>query len=335
VGAGRTIAVAVLAALGAAAGSAGCGNDVDDAGRNWPARDLRILAPADPGGGWDTTARELARVLERERVIDRSAEVYNVSGAGGTIGLAQLATRREGESNQLMVMGLVMLGAIEANEAPVDLADTTPVAAITSEPEAIVVPARSDVRTLRDLVERMRRAPRQTSFAGGSAGGTDQILLGLLAQAARVDPSQPRYIAYSGGGEAVQAILSGSVTAGISGASEFEDQVQAGRLRMLAVSTPEAIRVAGREVPSMREQGLDVVVENWRGIVAPPGIRPAERAAMVRAVSRARATSEWRRALARNGWRDFFKPGDEFARYLASERRRVAQVIDAIGLGAE
>lgn len=224
---------AVLAAIAAgsfAAGVAGCGNDVDDVGANWPQRDLRILAPADPGGGWDTTARELARVLERERVIDRSAEVYNVSGAGGTIGLAQLATRREGEANQLMVMGLVMLGAIEANRAPVDLADTTPIAAITSEPEAIVVTARSDIRTLDELVARMRSAPRRVSFAGGSAGGTDQLLLGLLAQATGVDPSQPRYIAYSGGGEAVQGILSGSVSAGISGASEFEDQVESGRM---------------------------------------------------------------------------------------------------------
>ena len=269
---------------------AGCGNDVDDAGSSWPRRDVRLLAPADPGGGWDTTAREMARVLERENVIDKGVEVYNVPGAGGTIGLAQLASKRKGRSDQIMVMGLVMLGAIETNQAPVDLAETTPIAAITSEPEAIVVKADSGIRDLGDLVSAMKRDPRKTSFAGGSAGGTDQILLGLLAKAAGVDPAQPKYVAYSGGGEAVQAILSGSVTAGISGASEFEDQVDAGKLRFLAVSTPERVEVGGEEIPTIREQGLDVVVQNWRGLVAPPEIERAERDAMVAAVGRMRAT---------------------------------------------
>jgi putative tricarboxylic transport membrane protein len=311
---------------------AGCGNDVDDAGSSWPRRDVRLLAPADPGGGWDTTAREMARVLEREKVIDKGVEVYNVPGAGGTIGLAQLASKRKGRSDQIMVMGLVMLGAIETNQAPVDLDETTPIAAITSEPEAIVVKTDSGIRDLGDLVARMKREPRQTSFAGGSAGGTDQILMGLLAKAAGVDPSQPKYVAYSGGGEAVQAILSGSVTAGISGASEFEDQVDAGELRFLAVSTPERVEVGGEQIPTIREQGLDVVVQNWRGLVAPPEIERAERDAMVAAVERMRATPEWQRALDRNGWTDFWRPGDAFDRFIASENRRVEQIVEEIGL---
>ena len=221
--------------------AAGCGNDVDDAGAEWPRRDLKIMAPADPGGGWDTTAREMAKVIEDEDLVGRNAEVYNVSGAGGTIGLAQLAAKRKGEANQMMVMGLVMLGAIETNQAPLDVGDTTPIAALTSEPEAIVVRAESDIRDLKDLVERMKADPSAVSFAGGSAGGTDQILLGLLAKAGGIDPSETKYIAYSGGGEANQAILSGSVTAGISGASEFEDQVEGGKMRVLAVSTAEPV----------------------------------------------------------------------------------------------
>jgi putative tricarboxylic transport membrane protein len=329
----RALAGVMVAVVLAATAVAGCGNDVDDAGSSWPRRDVRLLAPADPGGGWDTTAREMARVLEREQVIDKGVEVYNVPGAGGTIGLAQLASKRKGRSDEIMVMGLVMLGAIVTNQAPVDLAETTPIAAITSEPEAIVVKADSGIRDLGDLVERMKREPRNTSFAGGSAGGTDQILMGLLAKAAGVDPSQPKYVAYSGGGEAVQAILSGSVTAGISGASEFEDQVDAGKLRFLAVSTPERVEVGGEEIPTIREQGLDVVVQNWRGLVAPPEIERAERDAMVAAVQRMRATPAWREALQRNGWTDFWRPGDAFDRFIASENRRVEQIVDEIGLG--
>jgi putative tricarboxylic transport membrane protein len=170
---------------------AGCGNDVDDVGSNWPRRDLKIMAAADPGGGWDTTAREMARVIEGQNVIDKSVEVYNVSGAGGTIGLAQLASKRSGESNQMMVMGLVMLGAIETNQAPLDVTDTTPIAALTSEPEAIVVRDESPIRDLEGLVEQMKADPSKVSFAGGSAGGTDQILLGLLAKAARSTRRRP------------------------------------------------------------------------------------------------------------------------------------------------
>ena len=312
---------------------AGCGNDVDDAGSEWPRRDLKIMAPADPGGGWDTTAREMAKVIEDGKLIPKNVEVYNVSGAGGIIGLAQLAAKRKGEANQMMVMGLVMLGAIETNQAPLDISDTTPIAALTSEPEAIVVSADSDIRDLQDLVERMKADPGSVAFAGGSAGGTDQILLGLLAKAGGIDPKETKYIAYSGGGEANQAILSGSVQAGVSGASEFEDQVDAGKMRVLAVSTADPVKVGGKEAPTIRDAGFDVVVENWRGIVAPPDILPAERDAMVDAMERVHDTPEWKEALERNGWTDFFKPGDEFTRFLRSEDERVDKIIADLGLG--
>jgi len=320
-------------AVAAALCLAGCGNDVDDAGENWPARDVKIMAPADPGGGWDTTAREMAKVIEDADLVGRNVEVYNVTGAGGTIGLAQLAAKRKGDANQLMVMGLVMLGAIATNQAPLDVGDTTPIAALTSEPEAIVVRAESDIRDLEDLVERMREDPGSVAFAGGSAGGTDQILLGLLAQAGDIDPSETKYVAYSGGGEANQAILSGSVDAGISGASEFEDQVDAGKMRVLAVSTADPVQVGGKEAPTIRDAGFDIVVENWRGVVAPPDILPAEREAMIDAIGRLHDTPAWQEALDRNGWTDFFKPGDEFTEFLRSEDERVDTIIADLGLG--
>jgi len=327
----RRLALAAIAA--AALALPGCGNDVDDAGAEWPRRDLKIMAPADPGGGWDTTAREMAKVIEDRNVIDKSVQVYNVSGAGGTLGLAQLASKRSGEANQMMVMGLVMLGAIETNQAPLDVSDTTPIAALTSEPEAIVVKADSPIRDLKGLVAEMKADPGKVAFAGGSAGGTDQILLGELAKAGGIDPAKTKYVAYSGGGEANQAILSGSVQAGISGASEFEDQVDSGKMRYLAVSTAEPVEIGGKKVPTIRDGGFDVVIENWRGVVAPPEILPAERAAMVAALERLHATPEWKQVLERNGWTDFFKPGDEFSSFLRSEDARVDKVISELGLG--
>jgi putative tricarboxylic transport membrane protein len=329
-----TMAVVLAAALAVAAG---CGNKADTSGgggaaENWPQRDLRIMAPADPGGGWDSTARVMSQAMKEAKTIDKSIEVYNVPGAGGTIGLSQLSSKQAGKSNELMVMGLVMMGAIETNDSPVDLSKTTPIASLTTEPEAVFVRSDSKYKTMQDFVDAMKADPSKISVGGGSAGGTDQILLGLIAKAAGVDPSKPKYVAYSGGGEAAQSILSGSVDAGISGISEWADQVEAGKMRVLAVSTAESLEVGGKPAKSLKEQGLDVEITNWRGIVAPPDIEPAERDAAIEAITKLRDSPEWKQALEKNGWTDFFKPGDEFKSFMDTESTRVKDVLGEIGL---
>ena len=335
----RRVTMACVLAVVLAAVAAGCGNKADTSGgggggaaADWPQRDLRIMAPADPGGGWDSTARVMSKAMEQSKAIDKSIEVYNVPGAGGTIGLSQLSSKQAGKSNELMVMGLVMMGAIETNDSPVDLSKTTPIAALTTEPEAVFVRADSKYKTMQDLVDDMKANPAKMSFGGGSAGGTDQILLGLIAKAAGVDPSKPKYVAYSGGGEAEQSILSGSVDAGISAISEWADQVEAGKMRVLAVSTAKPLEVGGKQVKTLKDQGLDVEITNWRGIVAPPDIKPGERDAAIDAITKLHDSPEWKQALEKNGWTDFFKPGDEFKTFMDSESTRVKDVLADIGL---
>ena len=330
--------MAVAAATMLALAVAGCGNKADEssggggATANWPQRDLRLMAPADPGGGWDGTARAMSQAMTEAKVIDKDIEVYNVPGAGGTIGLSQLASKQAGKSNELMVMGLVMMGAIETNKSPTDLTKTTPIASLTTEPEAIFVRTDSKYKTMQDLVDDMKADPAKLSFGGGSAGGTDQILLGLVAQAAGVDPSKPKYVAYSGGGEAQQSILSGSVDAGISAISEWSEQVEAGKMRVLAVSTAEPLQVAGKEVKTLKEQGLDVEITNWRGVVAPPGIKPGDRDAAIAAMEKLHDSPEWKAMLEKNAWTDFFKTGDDFDSFLDTESTRVKGVLKDIGL---
>jgi putative tricarboxylic transport membrane protein len=335
----RRVTMACVLAVVLAAVAAGCGNKADTSGgggggaaADWPQRDLRIMAPADPGGGWDSTARVMSKAMEQSKAIDKSIEVYNVPGAGGTIGLSQLSSKQAGKSNELMVMGLVMMGAIETNDSPVDLSKTTPIAALTTEPEAVFVRADSKYKTMQELVDDMKANPAKMSFGGGSAGGTDQILLGLIAKAAGVDPSKPKYVAYSGGGEAEQSILSGSVDAGISAISEWADQVEAGKMRVLAVSTAKPLEVGGKQVKTLKDQGLDVEITNWRGIVAPPDIKPDERDAAIDAITKLHDSPEWKQALEKNGWTDFFKPGDEFKTFMDSETTRVKDVLADIGL---
>ena len=289
---------------------------------------LRIMAPASPGGGWDTSARLLQRVI-RSNGIARNVQVFNVEGAGGTIGLGQLS--RESDDALLMMMGLVMVGAIETNKAKVKLTDVTPIARLLGEAEILVVPKQSPYDTLEDFVAGWRKKPRETPLAGGSAGGTDQILAGLLAEAGDVDPRSVNYIAYSGGGESLAALLGNKVAAGISGVGEYGPQVRSGDLKGLAVSSAER---SGQvpDVPTITEAGLDVTVTNWRGLMAHPGMAPEARADLVDLVTRAHDTADWKDILTKNGFDDEFLPGEDYGRFLAEEQQRVTEILDRIGL---
>jgi putative tricarboxylic transport membrane protein len=291
---------------------------------------LRIMAPASPGGGWDQTARALAAVL-REEGIAPVVEVENVSGAAGTIGLARFVSSYRGEDDALLVTGLVMLSAIVMNESPVSLAEVTPIARLTGEYEVLVVPAASPFRTLADLTTALRRKPGAISFAGGSAGGTDQLLVGLLAREIGVDPATTNYIAFSGGGDSLAALLGNQVSAGVSGLFEYAPHIESGSLRALAISSADPVPVV--DILTFRQQGIDLALANWRGIVAPPAIRGPARDSLVNAVDRLVRTRAWQEVLTRNGWVDLYLPGDRFEQFLRSEQRRIASVVRDLGRG--
>jgi|GEM_PF-339453 len=311
------------------------------------APDLTIVAPAAPGGGWDQTARVMQQVL-RESGLAKSVQVVNAAGAAGTIGLARFVSADAGNGNALLVTGLVMVSGIATNNSPVTLADVTPIARLSGEYEVIVVPKGSPYQTLSDLVAAFKANPRAISWGGGSAGGTDEILVRLLADAAGVPRSGVNYIAYSGGGQALAAVLGAHVSAGVSGLGEFAAQLESGDLRALAISAPGRVAPTGHDsagtgsgrtargfnasaVPTIREQGLDVVLMNWRGVVAPPGISRAERRSLESLISTMSKSREWQEALTRNGWTDLTLVGDEFGKFITDETRRVVPLVVASG----
>lgn len=288
---------------------------------------LQIMAPADPGGGWDQTARALAAVFEQEGLA-RTVQVSNVGGAGGTVGLANLANERS--EDFLMVMGLVMVGAIETNASQATLKDTTPIARLTSEDEIVVVPANSPLRSMNDLVEAMRGTGKAVSIAGGSAGGTDHILAGLIAKASNVPIQNLNYVAFAGGGESLAALLGGKVSAGISGVGEYAEQVKAGKLRALAVSG--TVRVPGIDAPTLTEAGVNVTLSNWRGLVAPPNLSAEARQRLTALVDDLHASPAWKETVAENGWGDSYLSGAEFTTFLTEEEVRIRTVLRDIGL---
>jgi putative tricarboxylic transport membrane protein len=293
------------------------------------AEDYTIMAPAAPGGGWDATARTMQEVMQAEG-ISGNVQVQNVPGAGGTVGLAQFASTASGDPSQLIVGGYVMVGAILTNASPVSLADVTPIARLTGEAVAIAVPTDSPLQTIGDLVAAMQADPGAVSWAGGSAGGVDHITVGLLAKAAGVDPTKINYIAFSGGGEALAAILGGQVTAGISGVGEFLPQVEAGTMRILAVSTAD--RWPGTDAPTLTESGYDVNVQNWRMVAAAPGLSDEQKAAVAADVDKLVNSAGWQAALATNNWANTYLAGADFDAQLATEIETTTAILKDIGL---
>jgi putative tricarboxylic transport membrane protein len=329
-GLGRRALTVTVPVLVAGLALAGCSGTVDKTGTDGaagPVTRLQIMAPADPGGGWDSTARAMAATLESAKIA-KSTTVTNVPGAGGTIGLAQLANEKS--EDYLMVMGLVMVGAIETSQSPTTLDDVTPIARLTAEDEVIVVPADSPYQTIKDLGDDLKARGRKVAIAGGSAGGTDHIVAGLLTKAAGASPADLNYVAFSGGGESLAALLGNKVAAGISGVSEYAEQIKAGKLRALAIAGPK--RVEGVDAPTLKEGGYDVELINWRGVVAPKGLSKEATDRLVTAVTKMHDSAAWQKSLATNGWTDTFQTGDEFASFIKDEQTKTATVLQDLGL---
>lgn len=293
------------------------------------AADYTIMAPAAPGGGWDQTARSMQEALQAEG-ISGNVQVTNVPGAGGTIGLAQFVNQSTGNPDALIVGGYVMVGAILTNASPVTLDMVTPIARLTGEAVVVVVPAASELQTMADLVAKLKENAGAVAWAGGSAGGADHITAGLIAKTVGVDPTTVNYIAYSGGGEALAALLGGQVTVGISGYSEFAAQIAAGELRLLAVSSDT--RIPGVDAPTLKEAGVDMALQNWRMVAAAPGISDEQKAAITADIEKMVNSASWKATLETKGWVNTYLAGDAFTAQLAADTDATAAILKDIGL---
>ncbi|MER7957038.1 tripartite tricarboxylate transporter substrate binding protein [Streptomyces sp. NPDC096030] len=290
---------------------------------------LRFMVPNTPGGGYDITARTAAKNAE-DAGLTTGIEVFNLPGAGGTVGLTRLVGEH-GNGRLAMSMGLGVVGAVHTNKTPKTLADTTPIARLTMEQDIVVVGRNSPYRTIQDLLTAWRKDPGKLPVGGGSApGGPDHLAPMLMARAAGIAPKSVNYIPFDGGGELLASILGNKVAFGVSGVGEYLDQIESGELRLLAVTGGE--RVPGLDAPTLREAGLDTEFINWRGIVAPPGLSDAERDKLVGLATELRDSPQWRESLRKNGWNDAFLPGEEFGTFLTEQNAQVASVLKELGL---
>ena len=320
--------VLALAACGTSA-QAPAGSGGGSGGSQEAVTGLRYMVPNTPGSGYDLTARTASKVME-DAGLAQNVEVFNVPGAGGTVGL-QRVVNEKGNGKLIMQMGLGVVGASYTNNSEATLQDTTPIAKLVEEPEAVLVPAASPYQSLDQLVQAWKADPRGVPVGGGSSpGGPDHLAPHLLAQAVGIDPKTVNYVAYDGGGELLTSLLGGQIAFGMSSASELIDQIQAGQVRVLAVTGAE--RTQGIDAPTLREANVDLEFTNWRGIVAPPGISDADKQTLAKLIDDMHNSQEWKEAEAQNNFSDAYLPPDQFATFLQQENQRVASLLRELGL---
>lgn len=292
--------------------------------------DVSVMLPANPGGGWDGTGRQAFAAMNEAGIYTEGVNFTNTGGAGGTIGLAEFQNSQTDKPDALAVFGAITVGSIMLNSSPIDLSTYTPIARLTAEHLVIAVDAKSDIQTLQQLVDLMKADPGAVPVGGGSAGGVDHIALALLAQSAGVPVADVNYIPQASGAETVTGIVNGTLKAGISGISEFQQFQDQGRIRILGLTAAE--RRPGLDVPTFKEAGFDVEIANWRGILGAPGM-PADNAAeWIARFDKLNESEQWKKVLETQGWDSFYQSGPAFGEFIAAENTRIGTVLKDAGL---
>jgi putative tricarboxylic transport membrane protein len=319
----------VAMALGLAATACGESDGGGGGGGNRQVTGLQILVGTAPGGGFDLTARTAAKAMEDARLA-RNVEVQNIPGAGNTIALQRLVNEK-GNGKVMQQMGLGLVGGVYTNKSEATLDQTTPVARLTEEPEIVIVKADSSYQSFDQLLSAWKADPGKLAVGGGSSpGGPDHLAPMLIAKTAGIDPKQVNFVSYDGGGELLAAVLGGQVAFGVTGPGETKDQIEAGEIRALAVTSAEPME--GLDAKTLKEQGVDLEFTNWRGWVAPGELSAEDRQTLIDLATNMHDSQEWKDALAQNGWTDAFMVGDEYAAFLKAEDQRVADVLNELGL---
>ncbi|MEJ5030121.1 MULTISPECIES: tripartite tricarboxylate transporter substrate binding protein [unclassified Comamonas] len=293
------------------------------------ATNVKMLLPANPGGGWDTTGRALGKALQDAGVAG-SVTYDNKGGAAGAIGLAQFVNGSKGDPNAMMVMGAVMLGGIITGKPPVDLNQATPLARLTSEYNVFVLPANSPYKSMAEVVAQLKKDPGSIKWGGGSRGSTEHIAAAMIARAVGVDPAKINYVAFRGGGEAIAAVLGGNVTVGGSGFSEFAEYIATGKMRPIAVTSAQ--RLEGSTVPTLKEQGIDVEIGNWRGVYGAPGISADQRAQLIAMLEKATKSASWAESMKKNDWTSAWLAGDAFSQFVTAEFANLKDTMTRAGM---
>jgi putative tricarboxylic transport membrane protein len=299
----------------------------------WWYKDVKTLknidwtVPANPGG-YSLTSNAISDTLKAEGLLGEYTSTFK-PGAGGAVGLGAFQEIKN-KPEAALVTGIAMTGGLYSNKSPLNLLDSTPIAKVLREYDAIVVPANSKYRTLNQLMDDLKAKPNGVAIAGGSKGGIDHQVIGLLAQTAGIDPTKLNYVVFSGGPEVITSVLSGSTQVGISGSSEFNAFVSSGKLRVLGVSSSKPL--SGFKGKTFKQQGYDLVYGNWRGIMAPADISKADYNNFIKVIDIMHISPSWREQLKKNNWDNEFEAGSKFKTFLEKHIPEINKVMKGLGI---
>ncbi|WP_052952967.1 Bug family tripartite tricarboxylate transporter substrate binding protein [Devosia psychrophila] len=287
---------------------------------------VEITVPAGPGGGYDQLARAVQTGLQ-DLGLASSLQVVNIPGAGGTIALANFINSNSSGMN-LLTTGIGMVGSIITTHAPVTMEQTRPLARMTGEYLTIVVAQDSPLKDMADFAAAYKEDPSKLTLGGFAVGGSDHLLYGSVIQSFGGDVSKMNYIAIGAGGEMLSQVMGGHIATGAGGYNEFSQQIESGTLRILGLAAPE--RVTGIDAPTMKEQGFDVDLVNWRGFLAPAGISDEDRKLLDTTIAKMVQSADWKKTLSDRGWVDMYLPSDEFSAFVASEQTKVGDLLKTL-----
>ena len=293
---------------------------------------LEMIVPGGPGSGQDQAARAFEEAMRAEKLIS-GAQIIHYAGGGGMIAVSQFLTGKVGNPNAVVTQGAGHLSFPLSNKTPVSLNDVVPLARLAGEYELIVVRSNSEFKTIDDLIAKYKANPSSISWGAGSTGSTDHIFYALVSKAAGVDPKKLNYIPHANTGDIVAAVLGGHVLVGAGGFQDFAPQIQGGRMRVLAVGSPE--RLPGIDAPTLKEKGLDVVLTNWRAVSAHPSLT-TEQLDRLSALFEAMAKSPtWKKMLADKGWTDLYLDRKGYAEFMKTEQARVRAILQDLGMAVQ
>lgn len=299
----------------------------------WWYKDVKALknidwtVPANPGG-YSLTSGAISDALKAEELLGDYTSSFK-PGAGGSVGLAAFQEIK-GKPEAALVVGIALTGGMYSNKSTLNLLNSTPIAKVLREYDAIVVPASSKYRTLNQLMDDLKAKPNGVAIAGGSKGGIDHQVIGLLAQKAGIDPTKLNYVVFSGGPEVITSLLSNSTQVGVSGSAEFAAFVASGKLRVLGVSSAKSLK--GFKGKTFVSQGYDLIYGNWRGIMAPADLPKADYLNFIKVIDIMHVSPSWKAQLVKNNWDNEFAAGTAFKSFLEKHIPEINGVMKGLGI---
>jgi len=292
-------------------------------------RQLDITVPGGPGSGLDQAARGVEEALKAEKLVG-TVRITNVAGGGGMIALSQFITTKEGNKTAVVVQGAGTVFFPLTNKTPVSLNDVRPLVRLAGEYEVLAVRTESDVKRFTDLMARFKANPGSVAWGGGSPGSTENIFFARLAKVAGMQPKQVNFIPHPNTGEVVISALNGQATVVGGGLQDFATQVEAGKLRIIAVASPE--RLPGVDAPTLKELGYDIVFANWRGVSVHKSLDDASANALADLFKKLVGTPRWKKILADRGWLDLYLAEKDYQAFIAEETRIAKEIIADLGI---